>query len=228
MTSAIKTLRIDGMDVSARPDETILEVARQNGIFIPTLCHVDGLSGAHACRLCLVEVKGLKRLVPACTTECSEHMEVVTRSERLDRYRRALLELMFSERNHVCSACLSSGCCELQDLAARLGMTHVHFPLLHPPLALDASHERFLADPGRCILCTRCVRVCAEVEGAHTLGVMARSVDCRIVTDLHDPWARAETCTGCGKCVHVCPTGALSEKGKPRRPFSSGFTVRQR
>jgi bidirectional [NiFe] hydrogenase diaphorase subunit len=79
---------------------------------------------------------------------------------------------------------------------------------------VDASHERFVADHNRCILCSRCVRVCDEIEGAHTWDVMGRGLDCRVITDLMQPWGKSETCTGCGKCVHLCPTGALSEKGK--------------
>jgi bidirectional [NiFe] hydrogenase diaphorase subunit len=93
-------------------------------------------------------------------------------------------------------------------------MTHVHFPYQYPRLPVDASHERFLVDHNRCILCTRCVRVCDEIEGAHTWDVTARGTDCRVITDLNQPWGQSESCTGCGKCVQVCPTGALSEKGK--------------
>jgi bidirectional [NiFe] hydrogenase diaphorase subunit len=214
MSAPIKTLQIDGLDVSARSDQTILEVARENNIFIPALCHVQGLSPVGACRICLVEVKGLRRFVPACVTTVEEGMEVVTNSERLALYRRTVLELMFSERNHICSVCVSNGNCELQTLSQKLNMTHVHFPYLYPRQSVDASHERFVADHNRCILCSRCVRVCDEIEGAHTWDVMGRGLDCRVITDLMQPWGNSETCTGCGKCVHLCPTGALSEKGK--------------
>ena len=115
--SNIKTLTIDGRDVSARQDETILDVARQNKIFIPTLCDLRGLSNVGACRLCLVEIKGSSKLFPACVTRVEEGMEVTTTSERLDRYRRSILELLFTERNHICSVCVSNGHCELQTLA---------------------------------------------------------------------------------------------------------------
>ena len=210
----IKTLNIDGHDVSARQDETILDVARQNNIFIPRLCELAGLSTIGACRLCLVEVKGSNRLLPACVTRVEEGMEVATKSERLDGYRRAILELLFVERNHVCSVCVSNGHCELQTLAQKLDITHVHFPYRYPIERVDASHERFVVDHNRCILCGRCVRVCDEIEGAHTWDVMGRGIDSVVITDLNQPWGQSETCTGCGKCVHVCPTGALSEKGR--------------
>jgi bidirectional [NiFe] hydrogenase diaphorase subunit len=210
----VKTLRIDGRDVSARQDETILDVARQNSIFIPRLCELKGLSTVGACRLCLVEIKGSPRLFPACVTHVEEGMEVTTTSERLDKYRRAILELLFTERNHVCSVCVSNGHCELQTLAQRINITHVHFPYRYPVIHVDASHERFIVDHNRCILCSRCVRVCDEIEGAHTWDVMGRGIDAKVITDLNQPWGSSETCTTCGKCVHVCPTGALSEKGR--------------
>ncbi|HVO62699.1 MAG TPA: bidirectional hydrogenase complex protein HoxU [Terriglobales bacterium] len=212
--ATVKTLKIDGEDVSARPDETILDVARQNNIFIPRLCELPGLSEVGACRLCLVEVKGSNRLLPACATRVEEGMEVTTRSELLDRYRRAILEMMFAERNHVCSVCVSNGHCELQALAQKLDITHVVFPYRYPVQRVDASHERFVVDHNRCILCGRCVRVCDEIEGAHTWDMMGRGINAQVITDLNQPWGQSETCTGCGKCVHVCPTGALSEKGR--------------
>jgi bidirectional [NiFe] hydrogenase diaphorase subunit len=211
---AIKTLNIDGKDVSARADETILSVARQNNIFIPTLCALRGLSTVGACRLCLVEIKGSNKLQPACVARVEEGMEVTTNSERLQEYRRMILELLFVERNHICSVCVSNGHCELQTLAQKLEITHVEFPYRYPKALVDASHERFVVDHNRCILCTRCVRVCDEIEGAHTWDVMGRGIDAKVITDLSQPWGLSETCTGCGKCVHVCPTGALSEKGR--------------
>ncbi len=214
MIAPIRTLAIDGIDVSARADQTILEVAREHGIFIPALCNLEGLHPVGACRLCIVDVKGSRRPLPACITTVEEGMEVSTNSPRLDRYRRTVLELIFSERNHTCSVCVVNGHCELQAMAERLGMTHVHFPYLYPKLSVDASHERFVLDHNRCMLCERCMRVCDEIEGAHTWDMMGRGIGSRVITDLNEPWGNSETCTGCGKCVHVCPTGALSEKGK--------------
>ena len=211
---AIKTLSIDGHDISARAEETILAVARQNNIFIPTLCALRGLSTVGACRLCLVEVKGVNKLLPACVTRVEEGMEVTTNSERLKRYRKQILELLFVERNHICSVCVSNGYCELQSLSQKLDITHVHFPYRYPRAQVDASHERFVVDHNRCILCSRCVRVCDEIEGAHTWDMMGRGIEAQVITDLNQPWGSSLTCTGCGKCVHVCPTGALSEKGR--------------
>jgi bidirectional [NiFe] hydrogenase diaphorase subunit len=209
----VKTLSIDGKEVSARSGQTILEVARENNIDIPTLCHLDGLSDVGACRICVVEVKGQNKLLPACVTSVFEGMEVSTHSERLQKHRRTIVELLFAERNHVCAVCVANGHCELQSMAQKLEITHIRFPYRNPDLPVDASHERFTADHNRCILCTRCVRVCAEVEGAHVWDVMGRGIDCMVITDLHDEWDKS-SCTRCGKCVQVCPTGALFDKSK--------------
>lgn len=227
----VATILLDGQEVAAREDETLLEVARQNRIDIPTMCHFDGLSEHAGCRLCLVEVRGTGRLVPACVTTPSEGMEVITRSERLDRYRRMIVEMLFSEGNHICSICVANGNCELQALAARLGVTHVRLPGRYPRRSVDASHPLFTFDPNRCILCTRCVRVCDEIEGAHTWDVAGRGSTTHLITDLDQPWGQSETCTSCGKCVQVCPTGALSGKGlgvgemPPRRSFLPYLTM---
>jgi bidirectional [NiFe] hydrogenase diaphorase subunit len=210
----ITTLKIDGRDCSARAGDTVLEVAQENDIFIPTLCHMDGLADVGACRLCLVEIKGSNKLLPACVTQVQEGMEITTNSPRLKQYRASILELLFSERNHICSVCVSNGHCELQWLAEKVGLTHISVPYLHPKLEVDASHRRFVADHNRCILCTRCIRVCDEIEGAHTWDLHGRGVNTHIISDLNQPWGESDSCTTCGKCVHVCPTGALVEKGK--------------
>lgn len=210
----IITLKIDGIDVSGRADETILEVARENNVDIPTMCYVEGLSAIGACRLCLVEVTGINKLLPACTTKISEGMDVTTQSEKLLNYRQMIQGMMFSERNHVCSSCVSNGHCELQGMLQTLDMDHIRVPYLYPKAEVDASHEQYVMDHNRCILCSACVRACSEIEGAHTKDVMGRGINARIITDFAQAWGEAESCTKCGKCVQVCPTGALFEKGK--------------
>ena len=210
----IKTLTIDGKDVGAREDETILQVARENGVWIPTLCQFDGLSNIGACRLCIVEVAGSSKLQPACVTRVEEGMVVTAHSDRLAEYRKMIVELLFAEGNHICSVCVANNHCDLQGLAQKLGIDHIRFPYLYGKRTVDASHERFVLDQNRCILCTRCVRVCDEIEGAHTWDIMGRGTDARVITDLAQPWGDATSCTSCGKCVSVCPTGALFEQGK--------------
>lgn len=207
------TLTIDNELISGREGETLLTVIKEHGISLPTLCHMEGLSERGGCRLCIVEVEGNSRPLPACTTPAREGMVVRTRSERLENYRRMLVELMLAERNHYCAVCVSIGHCELQRVAAELGVDHVRYEYLSPKLTMDLSHERFGLDHSRCILCTRCVRVCDEIEGVHTWDISGRGVKSRIIADLNRPWRDSGTCTSCGKCVQVCPTGALFLKG---------------
>jgi bidirectional [NiFe] hydrogenase diaphorase subunit len=211
---AIVTLTIDGEQLSAKDDESLLQVARQHKIDIPTLCHLDGLSDVGACRLCLVEVEGWNKLVPACTTRPLEGMVVHTSTERLKKYRRMIVALLASEGNHQCAVCTVNNHCELQNLAYDVGLLYVRVPYLYPDKHIDASHESFIIDHNRCVLCTRCVRVCHEVEGAHVWDIAGRGIDCEIISDLNQPWGSSESCTSCGKCVLVCPTGALVKKGE--------------
>jgi bidirectional [NiFe] hydrogenase diaphorase subunit len=210
---SVITLSINNELVSANSGQNLLEIIRDHGVELPTLCHLDGLRPRGGCRLCLVEIAGNPRLLPACSTPGTEGMQVTTHNDRLNRYRRMILELTFAERNHVCAVCVSNEHCELQTLAAELGMDHVSFDYLHPDLNMDLSHEQFGIDHNRCILCLRCARVCDEVEGAHTWDVMKRGNASLVITDLNRPWGKSVTCTDCGKCVEVCPTGALFHKG---------------
>ncbi len=211
---SVKTLEIDGKAVTGMTGDTIFNVAWENGIHIPRLCHVGGIADVGACRLCLVEIEGQKKLAAACMTKIEEGMVVRTDTERLRAHRRLLVELLFAERNHVCSVCVMNGACELQDLASELGVDHVRLRYQFPTLTVDTSHERYGMDQNRCVLCMRCVRVCDQGEGAHTKDVLGRGAGSRIIHDLGEAWGDSETCTSCGKCVQVCPTGALFSKGK--------------
>lgn len=161
---SVVTLTINDELVSARSEQTLLAVLKEQGIELPTLCHMEGLSERGGCRLCLVEIQGNNKLQPACVTSVQEGIVVYTHSERLVRYRQMILELLLSERNHICSACVMNGHCELQWQAARLSVDHVRYDYLCPDLPMDASHSRFVLDHNRCILCNRCTRVCDEVE----------------------------------------------------------------
>lgn len=210
---SVLTLTIDDKAVSVESCASILDAAREAGVGIPTLCHMEGVSDVGACRLCLVEVAGAPRLLPACTTLAAEGMQVRTDTPALRSYRKMILELLFAERNHVCSVCVANGHCELQNLACELGMDHVRYEYRHPKWGVDSTHPLFGMDHNRCVLCTRCVRVCWQVEGAGTKDVAGRGARSHIITDLNQDWGESETCTLCGKCVQSCPTGALFHRG---------------
>ncbi len=209
----VVTLTIDDQLVSAPDDQTILDAVRSAGIPLPTLCHLDGVSDIAACRVCLVDIEGYRRLTPACMTKVAEGMVLRTDTERLRKYRKLIVELILAERNHVCAFCVANDHCELQDLAIEVGVDHVRFDYVSPKTEIDVSHHRFGMDHSRCVLCTRCVRTCHEIEGAHAKDVEGRGLTSWIVTGLKDPWALVDTCTDCGKCVTACPTGALFTQG---------------
>jgi bidirectional [NiFe] hydrogenase diaphorase subunit len=208
-------LTIDGKAIEALPSDTILSTANNNGIYIPTLCYLEGLSSLGGCRLCIVEVKGSPKLFPACATPVSNGMEVITKSEKLTKYRKGVIELFLSERTHICAVCVANCSCELQSLATELGVDHVRFNRNWTRKEINDSHERFVLDHNRCILCTRCIRVCDEIEGVHTLDLMKRGEDSEVIVDLNEPWGNSYSCTSCGKCTAVCPVGSIYIKGKP-------------
>lgn len=207
-------ITIDGVEVDAYPEESILEAARRAGITIPNLCFLEGLSVWGGCRICVIEIAEDPRIRPACATPVTPDMEVLVDTPRLRAYRKAILEMLFAEGNHVCSVCVANGNCELQDMAVFCGMDHIRYDAQNPKRDIDASHPKYLFDPNRCILCSRCVRVCHEIEGAHVWDIAGRGAEAEMITGLNQPWGDVPSCTWCGKCVAVCPTGALAYQGK--------------
>lgn len=207
-------LKIDGKDITAKEGITILEVAKENGIIIPTLCNLEGLTSYGGCRLCLVEVIGSPKLFVACATPVSSGMEIITNSDKLKEYRKMAVQLLLSERTHICSVCVANGSCELQDLADELGVDHVMFKREWTSHEIDSTHDFLVIDRNRCILCTRCIRVCDEIEGVHTLDLKMRGKDSQVIIDLDDLWSNSHSCTSCRKCANVCPVGAIYIEGE--------------
>lgn len=207
------TVTIDGKLCEGNAGQTILEIARANDIYIPTLCYLKHLSPWGGCRLCIVNVDNNSRVVPACSTPATDGSVVTTNSDRLKRLRRVTLELLFSERNHFCPFCpMNKGDCGLQHQGYLHGIESISFPYLYPALPVDVSAKYFALDHNRCILCTRCVRTCDEIEGVHTLDISNRGERNRVVVDFNLTFGESETCTSCGACVAACPTGALFDK----------------
>lgn len=204
------TLIIDGKECKGTSGDTILEVALKNDVYIPTLCYLEGLSPMGSCRMCVVEVEGSNKLLTSCTTPAQDGMNVHTKTEKLFNYRKQILELLFAGRNHFCMFCSQSGDCELQTLAIEHGMDSVRYPFLYHDFENDATSEHLQMDHNRCILCGRCIRVCAEKVGAHTLDYEKRGWNAKVISDMGAMLGNSDTCVECGACAQVCPTGTIT------------------
>ncbi len=205
------TLTINDQQVKGREGDTVLEICQANGIDVPTLCHLEGLSDVGACRMCVVEIEGERRPVPSCTYPTRDGLVVKTHTEELEKYRRQILELIFTERNHFCMFCEQSGDCELQKLAYRYQMDNVRYPYTFPSLPVDPLSDYLVIDHNRCILCGRCIRACSEIAANYTLDFSRRGWRTLVSADLEQPVGES-SCTSCGACVQACPTGAIFSK----------------
>jgi bidirectional [NiFe] hydrogenase diaphorase subunit len=215
MSGVTVKLKIDGIEVEVPEGTTILKAAKDNRIDIPTLCNLEGLTSYGGCRLCLVEIRGSPKLFPACTTPVSPGIEVTTNSDLLHEYRKMAVQLLLSERTHICSVCVANDHCELQSLANQLGVDHTMFERNWTREELDSTHDFLVIDRNRCILCTRCIRVCDEIEGVHTLDLKLRGKDAQVIMDLDNQWVNSCSCTSCRKCAKICPVGAIYIEGEP-------------
>ncbi len=212
------TLTIDGQQVTVPAGTTVLEAARSAGLHIPTLCYLKDINEIGACRVCLVEVEGNRKLQASCVFPVSEGMVVRTNSARVREARRTTVELILSDHPQDCLTCLRNQNCELQKLSRDLGITQVRFTGKKTNRPKDESSPSIVRDPNKCILCRRCIAVCSETQGVNILGALERGFD----TVVSPAWQQAigtTACTNCGQCVVVCPTGALTEKDDTEKVF---------
>lgn len=207
-------LTIDHKEVVVKKGTTILEAAKEVGIHIPALCHmkmedinIENRPGG--CRICSVEIKGKKNLSPACATECTEGMEIRTNTIRVIHARRNILELIISDHPYECLTCAKSGQCELQTMAQDLGIREIHFEGEKSTYREDFS-KAIIRDMDKCILCRRCITMCSDFQTVHALSAVERGFESVVSPAFHMD-LNESSCTFCGQCVAVCPTGALSE-----------------
>ena len=205
-------IKINGRDYSVESGTTILDACRQVGIKIPTLCYLEKINCIGACRVCMVEVKGARTLVAACTYPIDrEGTEIFTNTPKVIRSRKTTVELLLSDHDQKCLSCARNTNCELQTLAYELGCDANRFQGAKNVSEKDESSVCFVRDNNKCVLCRRCVAVCEKVQSVSVIGANNRgfdtSIGCAFETDIKE-----HTCVGCGQCVVNCPTGALTEK----------------
>ena len=209
-------LTIDGKAVTGKPGESVLQVARRHRIHIPTLCNHADLEPYGGCRMCLVEVKGVRGLTTSCTMRIAEGMEVTTHSPQIEQARRVSLELLLADHPNTCLTCAKNQNCELQALAADFGIDTVRFRKTREVGAKDESNPFFIYDPEKCILCARCVRTCSQLQGLGAIDLVNRGMRSVVGSVNGVPWVES-ICESCGECVSRCPTGALSDRER-RQP----------
>jgi predicted molibdopterin-dependent oxidoreductase YjgC len=235
MTTQSHPIVIDGKELSFEPGETVLEVARRNGIDIPTLCHLKGTIPTGACRVCVVEVQGARALVASCAMPAAPRMVVSTESPKVADARRMVIQLLLSSGNHNClmkgsdgrsfeeyaerlkraggeiEPCPAWGDCRLQELAWRYNVTGGRFSPTPPRYPIEDVNPFIVRDFARCILCGRCVQACNEVQVNQAIHFGFRGAKSKIIAACNRPY-RESDCVFCGECVQACPTGALVEK----------------
>lgn len=215
------TLTINGQTVQAPKNATILEAARSAGIHIPTLCHHPELAPEGACRLCVVEATGARTLVASCVYPVAEGMVVKTNTDKVRAARRMVVELLLANHPKDCLACQKSGDCELQKIAADLGLRKIRFEGgARKAHTIDASNPCLVRDQEKCILCGRCIRVCRDVQGMSVYSFAERGFDTIVSTAFEQDLGKVE-CSYCGQCASVCPTGAIVEKDDTEKVWSA-------
>jgi NADH dehydrogenase/NADH:ubiquinone oxidoreductase subunit G len=207
-------ITMNGIPVTGRAGMTILEVARENGIDIPTLCYLEDLPPVGACRLCVVEVEGSRTLVGSCHTPIIEGMIIHTHSPKVLETRKILVELMLASHPDSCLVCDKANLCELRKIAADLNIGLPRFSIRKHYYPVEDENLYIIRDMSKCILCRRCVAACKEVKGAKMFSMAYRGFNSKVVYGLDQPLGGKQNCRDCDNCISLCPTGALSKPTK--------------
>lgn len=204
-------IEVNGRKIKARKGELILDTLTANGLHVPTLCNLEGFKPSGACRICVVEVEGRPDLVPSCSCYVEEWMKIQTHSSRVIRARKTILELLLSNHADGCLYCDRGRWCKLQDLASELNVSERKYggPVIRK--RIDNTSQSLIRDPAKCILCSRCVKVCEESQVVAAIDFLNRGSRTEVGTVL-DKGLNYTSCISCGQCIQVCPTGALKEK----------------
>ncbi|MGP9798132.1 2Fe-2S iron-sulfur cluster-binding protein, partial [Halomonas sp. 86] len=211
--TALVNLEIDGITITVPEGTSVLRAAALADINIPKLCATDSLEPFGSCRLCAVQVEGRRGLPASCTTPVVEGMQVTTQNERLAKLRRNVMELYISDHPLDCLTCPANGDCELQDMAGSVGLREVRYGFdgeNHLQATKDTSNPYFSFDPSKCIVCSRCVRACEEVQGTFALTIDGRGFDSKVAAGQDEAFMDSD-CVSCGACVQACPTATLME-----------------
>ncbi|OPY90769.1 MAG: putative formate dehydrogenase [Syntrophus sp. PtaU1.Bin208] len=219
-------ITIDGREIAFNPGQTVYQVAKSAGIYIPVLCHQEQVKPVGACRICMVEVDGARSLMAACSLPASNGMVVSTNTERVLNVRRIIVEMLMTQGHHNCMTCESSGNCVLQDLAYELGVEAPRFDEPSSMLASETGNEMIVRDMNKCVLCGLCVRACNEIQVNLVLDYTGRGSYSKVGPPFGLRYEESN-CVFCGECVRVCPVGALYEKqGRFRGRFKDLAKVR--
>jgi iron-only hydrogenase group A len=203
-------LRVDGRTIEAKEGETILSALKREGIHVPTLCHMEGLTPTGACRLCVVELEGSPNFVPACSFPVASGMKIQTRTPKVLDARRTIVELLLSNHPDDCLYCARNGKCDLQQLSQSLGIRQRLYRGKRNIKEKDVSGPSLVRDPEKCILCGRCVRICEEIQAVGAIDFVGRGCKAFIGTAF-DQGLNVSSCINCGQCIIGCPTGAIVE-----------------
>lgn len=218
-------LNINGKHIQAKEGMTVLDAARANGISIPTLCHHPDLPAVGACRLCVVEVEKMRGLIASCTLPVSEGMVVQTETPKVVAERKFILEMLLTDHPNECMTCEVTGSCELQDLVYQYQVEWPQHKGKRHSYPIGADPNPFVfTDFNKCILCTRCVRACTEIQGRNVWGVAHRGFNDKIVAGADVTMLEAG-CESCGACAAYCPTGSLTDK--PSRGLGRSYQMKK-